>query len=377
MRYTIKETEKTLIIQFLHSNNGWLSCAYIAEQLKIKPRRIRYLISEISQDGVDILSSNKGYRLKNKHQYQIDNEDYSDVPQSFNERKKYIYNTLVIKNETIDLDDLADYFSVSILTIRNEVEKIKKELISYGIHLKTKQGKLYAVARESNRKSFVMNLIRDELDKTAFSTESIKTYFKHVDLSTVRQIVLGVFTKNQFYIDDYSLLTYIIHLAIRIELSYNSQNQKQHEAKQLNTNHLVDQEIVKIVTEITEQLNQFYTHVNFNTNDISDASLLMTTRVVPNKIDLFEFNNSIEEVMDFEVVSLLRKIITTISDIYSVDLDSEKFNIRFALHIKSLLIRMDNHLSLDSQQFSDIKNTYPFLYVIAVNIAYIIQQESS
>ena len=102
----------------------------------------------------------------------------------------------------------------------------------------------------------------------------------------------------------------------------------------------------------------------------------MSTRIVSKEVDLYELNDSIEKVVDVEMSSLLNKIITKIYDTYSIDLNSQQFNIRFALHLKNVLIRADKQLTLKNQQFNDIKNKYPFLYVISVNIAYIIQQET-
>lgn len=365
------------LIQLLQSQEKWLTCSFIASQLDITPRQVRYLISKINETETVITSSSKGYRLSNMLSLTDDEMLHDHFPASFNERKKHIYRNLVIQNEIMDIDDLAQYFGITAITLRNEMEKWKKELKTYHIFLKTKQGKLYSIAKESDRRNFAMNIIRDELDKTSFSTENVKQYFKHVNLTDIRQIVLGVFNKYQYYIDHYSLLTYCIHLAIRIELSYdNNDSKEEHEIIPLNVKEYSDPEIVKIVTEITKELSLYYEKANFSVNDIMDASLLMSTRIVSKKVDIYELNDSIEKVVDIEISSLLDKIITSIFDIYSIDLNSHQFNIRFALHLKNVLIRANKHLKLKNQQFNDIKNKYPFLYVIAVHIAYIIQENT-
>ena len=369
-----KNTSRDLL-KLLQSTDRWLSCAAIAEQLNLSSRQVRYLISKINEQNTVIISSGKGYQLKRTNT--VTQEETQSIPENYAERKKFIFQQLVIKNEVMDIDGLADSFGISALTLRNEMEKWKKELKNYHIYLKTKQGKLFSVAKESDRKDFTLNIIREELNQTSFSTEKVKKYFKHVNLSDIRQIVLDVFAGHQCYIDHYSLLTYIIHLAIRIELSYdNPFSRDEPQVSELDVEAYSDPGIVKIVAEITKKLNQRYTNVNFSVNDIMDASLLMSTRIVSKEVDLYGLNGSIEKVVDIEINSLMQKIITTIWDTYSIDLNSPQFNIRFALHLKNVLIRADKGLILKNQQFCDIKNSYPFLYAISVNIAYIIQQET-
>lgn len=373
----MKESKTNKLIQLLQSQDKWFTCSFIAQQLEITPRQVRYLISKINENELIITSSSKGYHIKANTKLLVEESNNDAFPSSFNERKKHIYKNLVIKNEIMDIDELANYFGITVITLRNEMEKWKKELKTYNIFLKTKQGKLFSIAKESDRSNFTMNIIRDELDKTSFSTENVKQYFKHVNLTDIRQIVLGVFNKYQYYVDHYSLLTYCIHLAIRIELSYdNNYSKEDHETIPLNLDLYSDPEIVRIVTEITKELNLCYEKANFSVNDIMDASLLMSTRIVSKKVDLLELNDSIEKVVDIEISSLLNKIITTIFNIYSIDLNSHQFNIRFALHLKNVLIRADKNLTLKNQQFNDIKNKYPFLYVLAVHIAYIIKEET-
>lgn len=360
------------IIQLLQSQENYVTCSFIATKLSLTERSVRYLIRKINEDERKILSSNKGYKLIKF--FSTEEDSISFFPATHEERKKHIYKIVIIKNELINIEKISDYFSISELTFRNEIEKWKKELREFNIYLKTKKGVLYCVAQEEDRKKFSTNLIRNEVEKASFSIENIKQYFKHVNLEDIRQIVLGVFNKHQYFIDQFSLLTYIIHLAIRIELGYDNPEKKNFEAPVSHPD--LDEEIMKIITEITKELSIYYCNANFNINDIIDSSILMTTRIVSKKLDLKSLNNSIEKVVDIEISSLMNNIITSIKDIYSIDLDSHQFNVRFALHLKNVLIRAEKNIYLKNKQFGNIKNNYPFLYALSVHIAYIIQQET-
>lgn len=154
-----KNSKSNDLIKLLQSTDKWLPCSTIAEQLSLSTRQVRYLISKINEQESIILSSNKGYRIN--HTNTFIHEENQNFPTNYEERKKFIYRQLVIKNEIMDIDALADSFGISSITFRNEMEKWKRELKNYNIHLKTKQGKLFSIAKECDRKDFALNVIRD------------------------------------------------------------------------------------------------------------------------------------------------------------------------------------------------------------------------
>ena len=66
--------------------------------------------------------------------------------------------------------------------------------------------------------------------------------------------------------------------------------------------------------------------------------------------------------------------IDSVYDTYNINLTNENFLIRFAFHLKNLLLRLQYNIKITNIQFSTIKNDYPLIYAISVYIAKIITQ---
>lgn len=76
-----------------------------------------------------------------------------------------------------------------------------------------------------------------------------------------------------------------------------------------------------------------------------------------------------------EVNTLFELIQNKVRHLFSINLNSEKFSLRFKLHLRNLLIRIRNNISLRNPQIATIKSSYPFIYEIAVSIANVINQQ--
>lgn len=366
---TVKNQKK--LIQLLYNKGDWIKCSLISEELGITERSVRYLIQQINCEDEVIVSSSKGYRLSDSFNAMYNYEAQKDHPQNAEEREKYIFEKLVITNQEKNIDELLDYFCISFNTFNNELLNWKKDLSPFNIYLKTKQGRIYSIGKERDRQKFAMSMIREELTQTSFSLEYIQSFFHNVDLFDIKDIVQKIFTRQQYYLDDYSLLTYVLHLALRIELGSNIISQPEPDDMDFKTMD-VPTYMTDIIEEISEKLSERYPDVHLTKNEIFEASLLMVTRLVPkNSLPSSAFSD-IRRVVGDDIADLYDRILAEINEIYAVDLNSFRFRYRFSLHIKNLVYRIRNNVALKEGQFSNIKDSYPFLFTIAVHISYLI-----
>nr|MBQ4458687.1 PTS sugar transporter subunit IIA [Clostridia bacterium] len=367
------------LLKYLYDENRYLTSKEIAAHLDLSPRSVRYLIEIINSDEEIIHSSNKGFKLDESYNFLYNYENTQNQPETAADRKKYIYEKLVITNRVEDIDDLLDRFSISMSLFNAEMQNWKKELSEYNLYLKTKKGTIYSIGKERDRQNFAMEIIKGELKNTAFSLENIQSFFQSVDLNELRQLVLDVFAEKQYYLDDYSLLTYILHLALQIELAQtvsDSENAADNFDK-LELGALTIQPIViDIIEEIAEKLMVRYPEVSFTKNDIYEASLLMATRLLPKSDSSHMVYSDIKQIVGTDIIDLYEAILAEINEIYSIDISSYRFMYRFSLHIKNLIYRLKNNIALKEGQFTDIKDHYPFLFTIAVHISYIILEHT-
>lgn len=361
------------VINLLRQTRAWTTCSTISKELNLSPRSVRYVISKINKQEQLILSSKKGYIISEDiyEDNLISDQPVSSTPE---ERKKYIFHKLIILNEVLDMDELANHFHISRATLLNNLPDLKKELEENKLFLKTKQNNLYVIGKERHKQKYAVKLIRDEVEHSNFSLTNIQQYFHTVDLCSIKKLITDVFSKYQYYLDDYSLLNYVIHLAVCIELSKND-NQKQgtNNCKASSASELkcfASDEIIEIVQDITNQVNTQY-GISFSIEHILEASVLMMTRIVSTRNCTIGFEN-ISLIVGDEIRDLIIEIMDSVYDKYYIDLSNKQLMIRFAVHLKNLLLRVNNDIHIQNAQFKNIKNEYPFLYDLAVFVSYTI-----
>jgi len=339
-------------------------------------RSVRYIISKINEHKQIIDSSNKGYLLIGEADKPF--AHLTSISSGPEERKKFIIDQLIIHNKVINIDDISNFFHISPTTLMKYLPDLKKDLAENKLYLKTKRNNIYVIGKERDKQKFAVKLIRDEIGHTSFSLENIQRYFLTANLKDIKNIVIGVFTKYQYFLDDYSLLNYILHLAVCVELS--EENGTDQTKTTLHTS-LVEQlqpfaseVIISMVSEITDHLNTLYGS-SFSLENIIDSSILMSTRIKERQ-DTDADIDRLENVVGRDVRYLINEIASAINDKYSLDLGNKQMMVRFALHLKNMLTRINNNIPIQAIQFVNIKNEYPFLYDLAVYVSYIIHKKT-
>lgn len=360
---------KQLII-VLKQHNEWMSASEIGALLSKNSRQIRYLISQINNGETIIESSSKGYRVIDG--YNIDFDDYMQIPESANDRKQYIIEKIIIHHDSLDIDELREYFCISDSTFKNEIQQIRKSVEPLNIHIKTKNNRLFAIAKDRDRQFFALNVVKDELKNNSFSLDNVQRFFNKVHLDAIKQIVFGILNKYEYYIDEYSLTTYIIHLALCIENHKTGDGETTDFYKEIISNS--NDVIIQIVTEVFEELSKYYSDSKFTKEDIFEASMLMTTRIIDRSTK--PDNYSLEALVGKETTDLILEIIKRVNRIYSINLYDERFIYRFAVHIKNALIRARSNLIINDNQILNLKEEYPFMYQVAKYISYIINENT-
>lgn len=369
----MKEKEKSLL-NFLSRQNDWVTAFHISKSLDISKRSVQNYIKEINQDHNDLItSSNHGFLIKDKSRLF---EVFSDlkveqIPQTEEDRKKYILKKLLLENAQYNLDQLADELFISPSTLTTELIKVKLELTKYDLIFKTKSNFAMIDGLEKNKKKMISNLIFEDSKESFISMELIQSYLPSFDIKQIKKIVIEVLKDKQFFIDDFSLLNFVLHIAIAMERN----KTKKDFTESVDNRIVIDENILSITQLITEDLSSKF-DVNFTQTDQYDLSLLIMTRVMninPDNISIHQ----LKDIVGKEVVELVKIIQQKAYEIYNINLDKQDFTVRFALHLRNMLIRLANKIELKNPQMLLIKNTYPFIYDISVFISNLIKQNQS
>ena len=363
------------ILKFLSSQENWVTSFSMSVFLDISVRTIKSYISNINSKFPNLIqSSRKGYIVRDKKLLArvINSIKTSYCPQTVEDRKKYILRKLLLETNFYDFDILAKELLISPLTLTNELKNLKRELADFELKIKAKNNMVFIDGHEDNKKKLVSKLIYEDTKDSFLSIKIMQNYLPHFDLTKIKQIVSDTLRKHKYFMDEFSLLNLVLHIAITMERKL-IQKTCVEEISPKNWKSMVNSHIQEIVVNIIEQVEKQF-GVEFVESETYDFALYVMTRAISSTIN----DINLDQLSDFvgeNIVRLVSLIQTRVKKTYNITLLRKDFTIRFALHIKNLLIRLKNNITLRNPQMLEIKNSYPFIYDVSVFIANIITQE--
>lgn len=369
-------TNKKLdVLSYLQKNSNWKTASEISTALGYSVRSIKSYIHELNSAKPNmILSSQKGFLLND---YEAANEltesFHSVLPQTREERISYIIRKLVVEDTPYNLDRFADDLFVSPLTLQNELTALKSELADYDLVLKTKNNIASVIGNERNKKRLISSMIYRETKAFNCTLQSIQPYFPEFDLNILKQIISNNLISNNLFMDDFLLFNFIIHVAISMQRS--SHNEYPHIENGGSNEFTFPDNIEKTINCASHEILQYFS-IALSDEDKSELSALLMSQTYPREI-LNSQANGLDDMITDEVNVLFELIQNKIRHLFSINLNSEKFSLRFKLHLSNLLTRIRHNICLRNPQISTIKTSYPFIYEIAVSIADVINQQYS
>jgi len=166
-------------------------------------------------------------------------------------------------------------------------------------------------------------------------------------------------------------LNFILHLAIAMERS--KEGIYSMEPVPENTDEIIAPLIKDIMKNLTKEIKQYF-QITLSAEDIYDLSLLLMSQTVPESL-MDTKKTSLDEVITPDIRDLIEIIQNKVRNTYQLNLNSQEFILRFALHLRNMLIRLKHNIHLRNPQFLTIKNTYPLIYDVSVFISDIINQQ--
>ena len=355
------------LINYLKSSFEEKTGQEIANILKVSSRSVNTYVRQINKEYTDLIrSSSKGYSLDEAKYASSDiSNNNNNIPQNSKERVNYILNSL-IKKGSYNLYDFAEDLFVSEATIRKDLNKIRKIVSEFDLTIESRNNDLSVEGKENNKRKLLSSLICNESVNNFFDYKVIDNYFDNIDIMKISDIVRETLSENQCFINDFSLINLVLHIAITIErlhegfTSTNKQN--------ISFVNEKDLEIAKILARKLEK--EF--PIVFSQEEVNELCLLFISRAQRMEVNSINPNN-LKSYIGEENYDLVINVLKQISNEYLIDLATEDFVVRFALHINNLLIRAISSYYSKNPLTDSIRYTCPLIYDTAVEVANIIQ----
>lgn len=361
----------TLIRCLLESNI--MTAKTLAERLGVSARSIKNYVQDINLEYPNcIISSREGYHIDMSIAKQALDKSQSHIPQTSKERVVYILSSLMNhnNNEPVNIYDLSDEMYISLSTLKNELQKVKRHLSKFDLELYSQQDEITIKGLEKNKRKMLSTILYDESNVNFVNLNSLQKAFIDIDIEYIKNTVLEIFDQYHYFINDYSLINLVLHITISIDRIRNNN---------MNTQNVEEQPAVRLheyelAQKVTAQLEKHF-QIKYSEAEIYEMTLLIISRTTT--IDYKSINaTNLQDFIGQDCLELVNQLIQDISAFYYIDLSEQEFLIRFALHIKNLLVRSKNNYFSKNPLTEGIKTSCPLIYDMSVALAGTIKEKT-
>ena len=199
--------------------------------------------------------------------------------------------------------------------------------------------------------------------------ETIQIAFPDIDIIFIKNIVLEILSEYRYFINDYSLSNLVLHIAIAADRIKNNAGYGEYE-QTMGTLNLLPHEY-ELSQKIVERLEEHF-RLKFSAGEVQEMTLLLVSRATSLNYNSITVDN-LADIIGKDCIDLVYELVNAIGSYYYINLNEPEFLIRFALHIKNLLIRAQNEHFCKNPLGDTLKATCPLIYDDAVCCSSIIK----
>jgi transcriptional antiterminator/mannitol/fructose-specific phosphotransferase system IIA component (Ntr-type) len=318
------------------------------------------------------LDVNEHQRLKVKNRCgSLKKEEVYD----FQYRKEYILEILLINKFNYTMQMFADELFCSKSTIVNDLEAVEEWLENYSLKLKRKQNQgLWIEGEEIDfRKAiveFFHEIDKSNNDEVAIDFEELdyrlsiknfnklKEFFADIDLIKVQKAIQNSEKRLGYSFTDQAFLNLLAHIAITIKRVKSNQEIIMPEGY---TKNIQDNKAYDIAKELLEELEG-----KFNLKFPEDETGYICLHMLGAKIQEDITDENCKEILATQnelYVKLAKEVIRVTSDILGVDMTNDEVLLTsLVLHIRPIIVRLENGLKLRNPMLETIKNEYTGIF---------------
>lgn len=265
----------------------------------------------------------------------------------------------LLDQKDYDFYELADEFFISESTLDRMVKELNTLIAKNDQQLliKRKQNRLFIEGDEAAKRRIFTLFLNQEIETNKLSLDNYSDYFEQIDLAKLSKIVVQVHQEEGFLINDFSTISFILHLAVLLErVSKKSYlNSSQSELKEPKSRQLT----VAMVKRLEE---------NFGV-EIPEKEYAYIYRLYAGSIV------SDEDLADKKLKKVIERLLASIDSIFLIDFtQDEKITDYLLTHVSALYKRSAHQQYLVNPLLDEIKSKFPFVYNLSVYASGFLQE---
>lgn len=359
------------LIRLLLEKNDVITAACLSVKLRISVRSVKNYVNELNWEYPNIIiTSHQGYRINPSVATKALSSLCKRIPQTTKERAQFIIVKAVQGNRPLEREELCEELFISDSTLQNVLLRIKKRLENFDLHLLSNSETIEVVGTERNKRYLLSSILYDESNANFFSLDHIQDTFLDIDIGFIKESILNILHEYRYFINDYSLTSLVLHIAITID-----RIQNKYIALYENVElYKLDENEYNLTKKLAALLENNF-NIEFCEAEINEMALLVFSRITV--LDYTDIN--IENLKDYvgdDCCNLVMKLVNEIRTDYGISLTEPNFLNRFAIHIRNLLTRANNKCFSKNPLTDNIKQTCPFIYEVAVQLSGTIREDT-
>lgn len=357
------------ILRILIQHNGKTTSETLAIQLGISARTVRKCIAlhkkTLSDYGIMIVTKGrKGLEMKtngNDISYLLQND--SIIPDNQESRLRYLMQYLLMSNEYVKLDDIAEAMSISRSTMNRLFKDAKLKLYEYHLEVRSKP-------------SYGMKIVGSELQKRLCLVQfcippyqsQLHSFFKQLgnkayeEEKIIRALILNTLEQYNFRMTEVGYNNLVLHLLVSLYRIRSNQDI----GEQLELSKTCKE--YQIAVEIANRMEKEFT-ISMSESEIDYLQIHLMGKQILDQKDLPMITKQVE--------TLVNNCNIRIKECLGYDFQSdfELFTL-LAVHMIPLLTRIEFGLDMPNPMLTDIKMHLFKGYECAVIVSQVLEEET-
>lgn len=346
------------VVNYLLCQTGSVKIETICANCQVSKRSVYNYLDKLKNDPSFVLEQNKtGIILK-----KVDQGEIVKKPESYEERRDFIFRKGLIMQRALSTERLLDYFSISEATLHAHIVQIRKEIRRFGIKLISKNGELFFAGNYHNLKKLTQYVIyRENCENSSLlSVDTLAEVFPMIDVRFVKDAINSALQKNNLFMDEYSLINLLLHITISLNQEVNGI---------IPRGGVDDFNHKDIIEEICAPIEEKY-KFEFSNTSKQQFALILATRVRNEDSSIYS------SLKNKESIDIVDEIFQKLYENYNLDMNTASLKNSFCLHIDSLISRLKNNIIIKNPLHNLIKTTSPITYDLAIYAANIINSRT-
>lgn len=362
-----------------------LTSKFIANINQVTPRTTQEDIKKLNQQllshGASIQSiKGRGYHLHIEDEQLFrhflttalyENKDQKQIPNTPDQRVRYIIQKLLLTMDYLKLEDLADEMYISKATIQNDMKLVRENLSNFYLDIRVKPNYGIRIIGEEMKIRFCMAeyLIQRGSDSNGNIYDGfIRLPKEQTDF--IKQTIIAHLEKQHMTLSDIAIQNLFIHIAIAVLRIQNGHPVDNDANPKQEITHTKEYKVAeKIVGDTEQELG-----VIFPPTETSYVALHLLGTKILTTADI-EKNQDIESLLDPAIYELVIAILDRIELEMHLNIRHDRdLMINLGLHLKPAMNRYKYGMNIRNPMLESIKKNYQLAFQAAVHAGVVIEK---